>query len=1477
MGPDALLKRLSELSSRKYIAEDMLREISQELKRSHKGLILDFQDSPRPLFEAEGTVTVSLDVPRTIRVQMLINLKRMVQDADLQRRDMLFKSVRDYAEKGLFSSHEEFLTWLTKLRELGHKGSSGLGSVITPNLLFELALLYRQNLNINENPRLFLSQLKNAGFHPGMEYLDYRSSKFPYFIRKVQPMLNALRDCYPQYYDYCLLDSEGGWGSEELIEPVKFDEEGATNLHDIGMQTKDGQLESSQQLNGRSTTKYLEDLKTRPHKFSPLVWGQIAENNLNTFDDLKLLFAFATEALTATGLSDEEAPYLAHARTHAQIAILDKGLEYLGKKGVLDMSQADVRTEIHGLIRSIPRVSHRNAAVTRFLGSMDGQAGVEEQLSCLSLLETEPAEQMVQEVLGEMKQHREKKCKKLEDALSKAASTTIAEESFETFGCAIISPAMYELQLAKPKRGSKRGSENQLEFSLYKAYLRGRDTYLRQGGRAMGDLAETMIVIPTSDVRNLWRPTVIHDLKKSGGNILPYETPTNLRYSLLKQLKKDKPAPQTPLRTKSKAVELAESCSGKALDILGAKDPLTCNPFAAGANRDLLHYVNEILLKAQPSPTPLRDDWILRTIENYSKTVAPLELSQLRALRPLMYLPENAEQISLRIWDIRREQIAKTSAVTQSQVIAEIRDLFPYYSLNRNRVLEEARQVLPKYDYYTARWLDALRWRPGMPVAIPSTAHLGAESAVDFQAKLLKTFEDFDVVEFLLYSYGIVKDKPWSVEYMEYALGYSLEKLHESNNSLSSQARRAFLHRIFGGREGLFAREDSAALLLLSKRIADFAVAELKCTGSANRLVEEVSKDLFYRAGFSAYLRTEFLSALLDWVSASRGQAVNDDLIADLLLRLFVAGGSAGTRVGQDAILEPSLFSDELRGRLRRLQDEAFYGSATIPFHILQAEGVHDAELGPPMGAGSMAENHRLVSLNGRKVEGALGKFSRPDTLSQVRQLAAPLRKLAQTVSSVGYGWSESAIDSIIRSCEREEMNLAAEAKRTGMPVAKVIKEVLGGDIKKVPQGLSISFPVGDGKKRLELLIPEAMPELAGKPDARGRQRMFVMSILGPEFQTLSAAERERLAQGKDLAGYLAARGISLSELATAAARIFVISFLDCDTLFCDPHFGNYGSTAAQGSDLTRMVLCDFGSVIENYPRFWKNWIIRLGAHAAELNRDEVRADLVEAALKVNGRPPEKKLLVELDRLLVELQKLADASNRRSHIAGERSLPEVLNELISFLYDKWPLPPEVRAFCESVRKFQREWGTYIPPQVIGQLLMHASSKAESVLKSAEEGVQRSSEAEQCIAELREAEIARTPEQIYDLTLAAERQRAPEAGSPQASAPLSVAQAKAALALKNAEAWLSSEEPIPEGASVFYYDEFEEPAQWKQQVLTQSCKAQDAADTKMLNFRFGMTMRTIRPGAKGYIDFEADGLKHRVSFDTLFKLLKPQTS
>jgi len=142
--------------------------------------------------------------------------------------------------------------------------------------------------------------------------------------------------------------------------------------------------------------------------------------------------------------------------------------------------------------------------------------------------------------------------------------------------------------------------------------------------------------------------------------------------------------------------------------------------------------------------------------------------------------------------------------------------------------------------------------------------------------------------------------------------------------------------------------------------------------------------------------------------------------------------------------------------------------------------------------------------------------------------------------------------------------------------------------------------------------------------------------------------------------------------------------------------------------------MLDFGGVVENFPEYEKRWL--LATVSAVVSKDkQLQRDLLLLTARSTGSS-----VMELQKRLPSLEIILTKLNHALEDLGEASPLDTLQELLSTLYEEWPLTQPVCEFVESLRKVGREWGPHMSEaalQEIGFAVVMQGFQATSELQT----------------------------------------------------------------------------------------------------------------------------------------------------------------
>lgn len=1027
-------------------------------------------------------------------------------------------------------------------------------------------------------------------------------------------------------------------------------------------------------VRGKDTMEeYLLRLKASPHRFTVSIWKRVAEEAIHELSDLEKLCAFVEAEYLEEDKDDF--PTLEKNRVESLVQIVAVGFRNL-ERSTLDVSDPATLERLYNLIsdkgngHGIPRGAHRNGLVLWVLEQVKGSDAVplRECQRFSRLMETEPFWEMLERSIDEYRESGD--------------------------------PRLRELEMSLPR----------LPRSLVHTKYLGRDLtkekveeILSAGVVRLSSLEENQ-PIPDDYVLVIDRNDrdVEHYLKWPPLDKLPKLcTITALRNTAIELIKEEGKYPRTPLQVKTKAIREAESVAEIMLAKMGLGDPLGLDPFEGVNNLNSAHlfaFKEGQIDVAQPVPTPLKDSWLLKLLKRYEAHGGELNINELRELRSSAYLPETIESIGHRLWAITKVHLTKENSSSVHDVLDLVADYFPYYSLTRNSVLQEAARTLVSDGYdrtaEISRHITWLYYTPGKPLPLPSTRALTINSLVEFQIKALESFEDFDIVEFILYCKGVIAgEKPYSTQVVECLLGHTLDTIVEQDQHLDPGAKREMLHRLFGGSRGILARNDPLAVEYLASQVAAKISQIFKADYNITSLIQDLSRTVLADGGFSIHDRTEVLAVASEWFDKMKGQKLNAADEALLVRELFGAFKSAGDKFLQSLVTKANRFPQGWVPYLRNVQYNNNPGHPLLPFHSMKAHGVEGLRLGNCRAVGSIGELWELRGIGDTDFEGVLLKILRGDTIASTRALRKPMERVAEVLNQHKLAWGETVIGTAVDAAHQEGREMVQEMKRTGKPIAQILRRALGGKIGGDKRGVILR--ASERNDIYPVIVPRVIPLGMSEVVGDGFCHAFALSDLGPDFHVLAEYESKR--GDLTLSQFLKERGVSLQRVADQVWEVFFTSFIEQGVLFKDLSFGNIG--IVEGKD-PLLGMIDFGGVIENFPDSERKWIARMAGALAMKDLPTVKKLLMASATDSDeDSMPAAETFKLLDDLLKELEQ--EQSKRR-----EISLGAGLNDfskIVTFLSEHWTLSREVRDFCEAARKVIDEFGAFVSAQALNAL------------------------------------------------------------------------------------------------------------------------------------------------------------------------------
>lgn len=884
----------------------------------------------------------------------------------------------------------------------------------------------------------------------------------------------------------------------------------------------------------------------------------------------------------------------------------------------ISLSTAKDKQTALDCVASIPRCALRNPAILALL-----RAGVE-ALKLLPLIETEPAEQVAEELLQEISGKQSKFLRDLESDFA-------------------------GLQKAFFPKGWEK-------TRLDKRFSQGLEFYEMVGGNKTLAGPDMEVVADVNDATfsnsEFWEKLRAENRIEDEGTI-PLQ-PLTIRYQALRSI--STPPPSDPFPTKTASLLAAEALAEPVLAELGKPDPLTTRPDPG----EIENYVQQVVLIAQPVGTPLRDIWLTHLADTPG-----LDVSTLRLLRSLAYLPDTIEALGERVF--RSLPIDRPLP----DVLNDLKALMPAYSIKRNDILMEIRNRSEHFTGDDANRLGYLIWIPGLPIPDPNARDCGVSIFVQIQTQLLQSFDDFDKIEFLLYSVGIHRDKPWSVQYAEHLCGYSLENMANQTAALGESARIELLFRLFDGTDGIFMRQDRSALELLGGSIGEYIGKRRGLSEEETAKLKKLGAFIFAEAGFPPDTLTKLLSVFFEFSSTYKDRKVDDRGLADLIQRAFSAGDSPGIRILQSLLFEPKLFPPSITNELRDAQYNAAPADPRAAHNTIAHSGTSSI-LGVPQGAGTMAQVIDVVALGDETPHEKVIKCLRIGTESGAIVLKDPLSKTAEFAASLGFSWGKAVIENAVDSIIEETKEFRAEAEWTGTKTAELIQSVFADSQVTEHGGLVVVQLQGDAG--IKIGIPKADLPDAEKPLWFSMGKIKNITVLA-----------KLLKEGGDesLNAALAHLSLTRAELALVVSKLFVTALLKHNRLFRDLHLGNEGIPIDSQNAIADLFLFDFGGLAKEFPARWIGWLFRAVVQIKSGNWNDLEITLLEACWEANKRSlstGQKEGVHELVKAIRE---------KSAEFEGDPLQTIVF--LLNLTMNSMTLPKPLYLLAESMRKLAREW------------------------------------------------------------------------------------------------------------------------------------------------------------------------------------------
>lgn len=1236
------------------------------------------------------------------------------------------RMVKEAAAQQEFAEASQFVSWLEQKVKSWRSDPLLAGYLGRGDKVAELALSYCVAHPDSQHASEAIELLARAKYFEGFSYLslkddhggistashsryqgpdnDQRIAGLKIPRDKLTPLLPALRQfvpithdaiVYPRLLEEKTISGPGIAGFKDqklaelgsLIEPIFIGRGGLSNLHDLwalgAKQGKKSALRSELlRTKEESIDTFLSRLEKLPHKFSERVWSEIGVSAIREIADLKKTVAFINRTLTfSSGLTrddstqpeaSENLPGLERIRVLSLIEVISSSISRFGSTQQNQLLDGNF-DKLLNIVQEIPRTSRRNAAVLTLLETFKStKSGIsDDQLSVLvSLIETEPYEEMVHEVFENSVNHHSPELAQVEDVLVRTPSKFVPASALET--------------------------SEAFDFAIGRSHL--------YGNPAPGNVE--LKLLPDAVLKHFGAEPIY-----AGDNDKSWITPDQLRIAALYSLKQKAgyQAPMVQLELISESIRAAESVGDFTFKRL--KTPLAD---ITDLNAGVL-----VLTRAFTCKTPLRDSKLKELELGLLNTGSALSVDDYRKLAALAFSPEVRQYFGVKAVDLhfailRAKKVgaeALTAAKTEEQnfkALKILEELMPYPSPERNQKIFELRDIFSSYGEREARVMSALFSLPGLPSIIPSQDSDISSAYSSFLSELVKGFSDKEVVEIVLYLSKLLDKKPDIVEYLEHLNGQTFDALRNSVEQIPASARREMFHLIFGGRNGLFARADPQALKHLSNTIAATANTALKLSAETADLINQLVYSALVEGEFSVNIKVELLAAVAEWTTKNRSGNITIDEQKDLIMQICGVI-PAGYRILQSFILEPGLFSAELKSALSEAQDRAGPALPCVPFHLAKYQGLSASRLGPNRGAGSVAEVHERRQSD--QAEPTIMKFTRMDLMSSLTSIEKPLLRLAKLVSEAGYSWSEASVTALLDSCREETRELHKEATLTGPKMAEIMRQALGASsVTEVPEGcqfevkFNASFGAeSDVNRSVVVLLPRALNGDVPIKTEVSEQLVFEMTHLNG-FMSFAEIERRALAKGQSLAQAVESLGINADEAATIVARLFLRTLLVPDSndelaLLPDLHRGNVGIIPGDEHRPARLAFLDFGGVLRPFPKEYRDWIIRFIGHAINYNLPELQVDLIDLAMyRVGEKGLDRELVTKLSKLTEE-----SVAKAKEAIENGGDVFEVLREVLSFLYEKWPIPKEIHTLIEGCRRPAQQWVPLMSTQSLNSI------------------------------------------------------------------------------------------------------------------------------------------------------------------------------
>jgi hypothetical protein len=1052
-------------------------------------------------------------------------------------------------------------------------------------------------------------------------------------------LIKKLQVFYPQLIDAVLRLGGGkllgSVAAPLLLEPIFFKISSPSpleNRHDS--RAKGRRLFDSLFAKHDTLPEFLEALKREPHLFSPELWLEISEKYVTNYVNLEILLEFIGEAHASS--RPELTPWREHNKINSCMAVVGCGLTKLMEKNLL--SNADAVKALN-YVSTLPRTARRNAALSALLNFYSDRREAESCREILEKLETEPYSQIAKELFETVKRNASGKLFELEADIGSRARVISGADYDHS-----IEKALRDSHMEKPDR---RGRGNSGRGS--------RGGYERIKSNSILAAGEEFVTAMPINKDSPWarylplqlRPISYHD------RFIDVDA---LRNCVLSDPDLGLVPPSEQLPISSESVGLAEQAAKRAIASGLFKDPkradLELNDIST-----LRDYLAEVC-QLQPCPTNLRDEWLLYAVEKLPDNLVSEQV--FTEIRLLLFSPLNAETLAQASF---KRLLESSSDV--DQLLDWLRKNMPAYSEVRN--LELNKVAFLGCNELQARKLQSLYYFPGFVNVIPNVSTTARSVLMELQLSMLSNFSDEDKLIFLFYCYGLYgNEEPWIKKYLEQLWGHKLDSIIDFNVKASQTTVLEVLHNLLGGTDGVFVKGSPAGHRILAKRLAECLYLTLNkglADEGLKKTLEIISLKIFEKSGFPVDAKINILAELIAWTRDGDSNESQSKKLSRLICNVARGiGGPAGIRILQ-GMVSAGLFSGELSQELSSIHDQAGFPNPIEPFVVLRDDGIEGVTL-KPLAAGTLASVYEVVGAAVQPPQlDLVAKVTRLAVGQVTQRLRAPLRELAEAVQALGYAWSAQQVDGVVQtvSAEAEERAVSAEAERTGRKIADIIAQALGeAEVEELGSHFSIALP------GLKIVVPSAVS--LGEEQVR-QKGSIVMSRL--EIETLARANLNRKEQG--LEEYLRGKSADMEAFADTMLRIFSSSLLKQGVFFRDFHFGNVG-LVQQGSE-TYLGMLDFGSVDEEFPLSWVNWLFRFAGHfimTDSFSDQQVANDLLEALAQADGvrlSPQDtQKVLEDIKAGRAKLgQEIRDYINQLRDLLAEVQTPKSFLEQLANL------------------------------------------------------------------------------------------------------------------------------------------------------------------------------------------------------------------